>query len=132
MEVSEEFVNKFCEAVARAEGFYEPTSVPARAHNPGDLTDDGDVGLGFIQTSGPYGAKITVYATDEDGWNALRKKVRRMLNGASKVYRLDMTILEVAIKYSGDVNWGINVASSLGVDQRTTLAELASANLEQA
>jgi hypothetical protein len=123
--VSDTLVVKFSEAIAKAEGFYVPNSVPARAHNPGDLTDDGDVGLGFIQTAGSFGAKITVYATDADGWTALYKKVRRMLNGASKVYTLDMTLMEVAIKYSGDAAWATNVAKDLGVDTRTSLAQLA-------
>lgn len=130
--VSEDFVNRFAEAIAKAEGFYVADSVPARAHNPGDLTDDGDVGLGFIQTSGPFGAKITVYASDEDGWNALRHKVRRMLNGASSVYSLGLTIMEMAIKYSGSADWAFNVAKSLGVDTRMTLAELSSDNQENA
>lgn len=130
--VSDEFVNKFCEAIAKAEGFYVADSVPARAHNPGDLTDDGDIGLGVIQTSGPFGAKITIYASDEDGWNALRHKVRRMLNGASKTYTPNLTIMEVAIKYSGSAEWAFNVAKHLGVDTRMTLAELSSDNQETA
>ena len=128
---SEDFVNRFAEAVAKAEGFYVPDSVPARAHNPGDLTDDGDIGLGVIQTSGPFGAKITVYATDEDGWAALRRKVRRMLNGASKTYTPDLTIMEVALKYAGSAEWAFNVAKSLGVDTRMTQAEIASDNQER-
>ncbi len=130
--IADAFVEKFAQAIAKAEGFYVPDSVPARAHNPGDLTDDGDVGHGFIQTSGPNGAAITVYATDEDGWEALRKKLRRMLDGRSSVYPLDLTIMEVAIKYSGDANWAFNVAKSLGVDTRMTLAELSSDNQETA
>lgn len=129
--ISEYFINKFSEAIAKAEGFYVPDSVPARAHNPGDLTDDGDIGLGVIQTSGPQGAKITIYATDEDGWNALRRKVRRMLSGRSEVYPTHLTVMEVALKYAGDAKWGFNVAKSLGVDTRMTLAELAFDNQEQ-
>ena len=128
--VSDDLVNFFAQAIARAEGFHVPDSVPARAHNPGDLTDDGDIGLGVIQTSGPAGAKITIYATDEDGWNALYAKVRRILNGASHVYTLDLTIMEMALKYAGSTDWAFNVAKSLGVDTRMTLAELASDNQE--
>lgn len=130
--ISEDFVRRFSEAIANAEGFHVPDSVPARAHNPGDLTDDGDIGLGFIQTAGPFGAKITVYATDEDGWTALRHKVRRMLNGASQVYTPDLTVMEMALKYSGSPEWAFNVAKSLGVDTRMTLAELSSDNQETA
>jgi hypothetical protein len=130
--VSDDLVNRFSEAIARAEGFYVADSVPARAHNPGDLTDDGDIGLGVIQTSGAFGAKITVYATDEDGWTALRHKLRRMLNGASTVYTPDLTLMEMALKYSGSADWAFNVAKDLGVDTRMTLAELSSDNQETA
>ena len=128
--VSEELIIKFSQAIAKAEGFYVADSVPARANNPGDLTDDGDVGLGFIQTSGPYGAKITIYASEADGWAALYRKVQRMFAGASKVYTLDLTIMEVAIKYAGSAEWAQNVAQQMGVDTRTTLAQLASADIQ--
>ncbi len=125
--ISDEFVIKVARAFARAEGFFDPNhpnDVPRRAHNPGDLTDEGDVGLGRIQTSGPDGAGITIYATDEDGWAALYRKVRRMLSGASHPYHLDMSIAQVAIKYSGDPNWGIQVARDLSVSPSTTLRDL--------
>jgi hypothetical protein len=125
--VSDDLVKKFSEAIAVAEGFHDPNSVPARAHNPGDLSDDKDIGLGVIQTSGPQGAAITIYATDQDGWNALYHKVRRMLDGHSHVYPVSLTILEVAQKYAGDPAWAENVAKALGVDTDTTLAELISA-----
>jgi hypothetical protein len=130
MMVSDDLVKEFSEAIARAEGFYVPDSVPARARNPGDLTDDGDVGNGVIQTAGPNGAAITIYASDADGWAALHKKVRRMLDGASHTYTPDLTIMEVGLKYSGDGAWGLNVAKQLGIDSRMTLAELAEDNQE--
>lgn len=134
--ISADFIKRVAEAYAYAEGFYEtdpakiPT-VPQRAHNPGDLTDDGDVGNGFIQTSGPMGAKITIYSNDTDGWNALYRKVRRMLSGASHTYTLDMTIHDVGMKYAGDPNWGVNVAEKLGIPVTTTLADLANQDLLQ-
>jgi len=123
--VSEDLVKRFSEAIAIAEGFHVPNSVPARAHNPGDLSDDGDVGQGVIHTAGSLGAAITVYATDEDGWSALYRKVRRMLEGRSKTYPSDYTLMEVALRYSGSPLWAANVARSLGVDTRATLAEIA-------
>ncbi len=128
--VSEELILKFSRAIAQEEGFFVANSVPARAHNPGDLTDDGDLGFGTIQTAGAHGAEITIYGTDADGWAALYRKVRRMLSGASHTYTLDMTILEVAIKYAGDPVWAKNVAAALGVNMRTTLAEIAQADLK--
>jgi len=128
--LSEDLVIRFSQAIAKAEGFYVAGSVPQRANNPGDTTDAGDVGNGVIQTGGPNGAKITIFSNLTDGWNELYRKVRRMLSGASEVYLLSMTIEEVGMKYSGDPNWGINVAESLGVQPTTTLAEIAQADLQ--
>jgi hypothetical protein len=131
--VSEDLIDKFCQAIARAEGFLDPNhpnDVPKRAHNPGNITDDGDLGLGVIQTGGPHGAPITIYASDADGWNALRRKVRRMLSGASHTYSLALTIEEVAIKWSGDPNWGVNVARSLGVLVETSLIDIVSQDVK--
>ena len=128
--ISEAFITKFSEAIADAEGFGIPDSVPTRSNNPGDITDQGNIGLGVIQTSGPAGAGITIYATPADGWAALARKLRRMLSGASLVYLLDMSLEEVGMKWSDDPNWGKNAAAKLGVSPDTTLAELAAANLE--
>jgi hypothetical protein len=122
----ETLIQNFANAIATEEGFYIEGSVPQRAKNPGDLTDDGDVGFGVIETSGPNGAKITIYPTVEAGWAALTKKVARMLNGASTTYPLDLTFMEVGMKYAGVVSWGVNVAAKLGVDPRMTLAEYVS------
>lgn len=117
-------VEAFATAVAHEEGFYIAGSVPQRANNPCDLTDDGDVGCGFVQTAGAMGAKITIYPNVEAGWQAAYKKFGRMLNGASEVYLLSMTIQQVGMKFSGDANWGKNVATRLGVTDQTTLATL--------
>lgn len=130
MMVSDDLIHKFAAAIAAAEGYGVVGAVPTRANNPGDLTDDGDVGHGFIQTSGPMGAKITVYGSITDGWNALYKKLRRMFDGASHVYTLDMTIMEMGIKYAGSAEWAANVARKMGTDTRTTLAMLAKADME--
>jgi len=117
-------IEAFATAVAHEEGFYVAGSVPQRANNPCDLSDDGDVGCGLIRTSGPEGTGITIYPNVEAGWQAAYKKFARMLNGASQVYTLDMTIEEVGMKYSGDANWGKNVAARLSVSPDTTLATL--------
>src|SRR5271170_1212292 len=92
----ENLIQAFATAIAKEEGFYVDGSVPQRARNPGDLAN-GDVGNGVIETGGPNGAKITIYTTVEDGWNALLNKVARMLNGSSEVYLLSMTIQQVGI-----------------------------------
>ena len=134
--ISESLIERFAQAIAHEEGFYIEGSVPQRANNPGDTTDAGDVGNGFIQTGGPNGAKITIFSNVTDGWNELFRKVRRMLSGASEVYTLNLTMEQVGIKYSGDPNWGPNVAArltpvgALTVTGATTLAEIAQADLQ--
>ena len=129
--VSDELILKISRAIAQEEGFNVANSVPQRAHNPGDLTDDGDVGLGTVQTSGPHGAKITIYATDADGWAALYRKVRRMLSGASHTYTPELSLIQVGLKWAGDPNWGRNVADVLGIDPQMTLAEIASEDMKR-
>jgi hypothetical protein len=129
--VSEELVTRLSQAIAKAEGFDVPNSVPCRANNPGDLTDDGDVGCGLIHTSGPYGAAITIYPNVSAGWQALYKKVRRMLEGGSHTYPVRITLMEVGLKYAGSAQWAMNVAKQLGVDTSTTLADLAKRDWDQ-
>lgn len=134
--LSEDLIKRFSEAVAHEEGFFVETrggkpDIPERANNPGDLSDEGDIGNGVIQTAGPNGAKITIYSTPSDGWAALARKVRRMLSGASEVYLLSMTVEQVGQKWSGTSTWGQNVAAFLGVPPTTTLAEIAQADLQQ-
>ena len=46
-------------------------------------------------------------------------------------YTIDLTIMEVAIKWSGDPAWARNVAAVLGVDTRTTLAMIVDADLKR-
>jgi hypothetical protein len=122
--VSEKLIQRFMHAVARAEGSGVSGSVPQRANNPGNLTDDGDVGLGIIQTSGPFGAKITIYPTLEAGERALHDKLARMLNGNSRVYPLQFTIAQVGDMWAGAPEWAQNVAKDLGVPVDTQLTSL--------
>jgi hypothetical protein len=128
--ISDEFIQKFAQAIAREEGFYVTGSVPQHANNPADLTDDGNIGNGVIQTGGPDGAAITIYSNVVDGWSALYRKLRRIFAGASEVYLLDMSLTQMGMKWSGTETWGNNVASELGVSSATTLAELAAADLK--
>jgi hypothetical protein len=121
---SEQLIQRFMHAIALAEGSGVSGAVPTRANNPGNLTDDGDVGLGTIQTSGPFGAKITIYPTLEAGEKALHVKVARMLNGHSHTYPLEFTIAEVGRTWAGAPEWAQNVAKDLGVSVDTQLISL--------
>jgi hypothetical protein len=125
MQNNDPIVVMVAEAIASAEGWFngDPNSLPRRANNPGDITDDGDIGLGTLG-----GAHITVYATEQDGWNALYRKVSRMLSGGSRVFTPDLTLAQVGQKYAnGDSNWARNVAARLGVSTDTRLGDLTGA-----
>lgn len=122
-----DIVTRFAEAIAHAEGFYTPNSLPSRCHNPGDLAI-GDRGLGTARSTGYGASDITILASDEEGWQLLHSQVHRMLYGPSHIYRPELTLAETAIKYAMDANWGINVARTLGVDVSITLGELANGN----
>jgi hypothetical protein len=112
---------RIADAIAHAEGFYAPGNpLPRRANNPGDLKN-GDVGHGTINDK-------TIYATVEDGWNALYKQVHLMLEGVSHYYQPTMTIAEMAVVYTGAdaaSSWAATVADKLGVDTNTTLEDIA-------
>lgn len=121
-----DIAKRFSEAIAHAEGFYVAGSLPNRCHNPGDLAL-GDRGLGTCRSAGYGASDITVFSGDAEGWQALYLQAEHMLSGRSRVYRLDMSLAEVALKYAEDANWGVNVARTLGVAVTTTLGELANA-----
>src|ERR1700733_13438818 len=122
--VSDNLVKRFSDAVERAEGYGEPGAIPTRANNPGDLTDEGDIGYGRIQSAGRGATLITVYPDYATGRAALDKKVRRMLDGASETYHLTDSISEVGAKWAEVREWGDNVANSLDVSPLTTLGDL--------
>jgi hypothetical protein len=121
-------VNAFATAIAYAEGFYVNGSRAQRNHNPGDLTLD-TVGLG-VGKDGPF----IVYANDDDGWTALKRQVQLILTNTSNVYNTDMTIQDVANRYTATDQsaWALNVANKLGVSPDTkvsTILETATAGV---
>ncbi|HEV2498620.1 MAG TPA: hypothetical protein VGY31_03455 [Terriglobia bacterium] len=108
-------------AIATAEGFFVGGSLPSQANNPGDLEIAG-AGVGVGSNQGK-----TIFASADDGWNALYNQIDLMLTGQSSIYSPDMTISQVAQLYTGGDNadaWANNVASQLGVTPDTTLSEL--------
>lgn len=106
-------------AIARAEGFYVPGSIPERAHNPGNLK----VGAPTLGTSG-----ITVFDSDELGWAALYRQLARIIEGRSAHYTLDTTIAEMGRKWTATEHeqsaWASNVAGALGVGVETPLNQV--------
>lgn len=107
------------QAIAAAEGFGIPGTVPTRANNPGDLCL-GDLGNGVITSSG--GEQITVFPDAATGWSYLYNQVNLMINNQSSNYNTSMTWAQIGAKYAGpNTPWGANVAAQLGVDVNSTL-----------
>lgn len=104
-------------AIARAEGFFVPNSVPARANNPGDLKVSGKPVL--------PGTSITKFDSADAGWTALYNQLYLILTGRSGVYNLDMSIADMGRLWTATATeqgaWSSNVAQSLGVDPATPL-----------
>ncbi len=112
-------VDRLAKAIAHAEGFFQAGSLPARANNPGDLKL-GDRGHGTLQGK-------TIFATAEDGWNALKNQIRLAVSGKSKFYSMRMTIRQMAMTWTGydqPETWAQNVSSHLGVSPETTLGSI--------
>lgn len=105
-------------AIGHAEGFGLPNAIPTRANNPGDLKL-GDLGHGAISGK-------TIFATVEDGWNALRKQINLMATGRSDYYQPTDTwrrIAQVWVGTSDYPNWMNTVTSDLGVSPDSTLED---------
>ncbi len=96
-------------AISYAEGFPVPDSIPARAHNPGDLVL-GDKGHGTLGTE-----KITVFENDATGWTALEHQLSLIRERKSHVYTPAMTISEMAAKWTRTepATWALNVCDGL-------------------
>jgi hypothetical protein len=119
MKVKDAVISRIADAIAFAEGFFVAGSRPRRNNNPGDL--EKDLTGKAVGRDGSY----AVYATPEDGQEALERQVKLMFGG-SHVYSPDMSIAEVARHYTSteqDV-WARNVAARLGVTVDTKLADL--------
>ncbi len=113
------------DAIARAEGFYSPGSLPSKAHNPGDLTE-GDFGDTGVYMTSSSGARIIVFPDDQSGWDALYRKLENIANGGSSVYSPNMTLSELAAKWTTtqQSSWASNVADSIGADLNSIVGGL--------
>ncbi len=102
-------IKAVAEAIARAEGFYVAGSITARANNPGNLKI-GDRGNGVIDGK-------TVFATAQDGWNALYRQLLLIRDGKSRNFKPTDTWREFARTWVGTSdadNWAANVTNRLG------------------
>jgi hypothetical protein len=121
-------IEELAQAIAAAEGYFaeglhDGRTLPHRLNNPGALKKPA-LGAADLPTWKDTG--IVEFPTTEMGWTALRHQVRLMLTGTSGIYAHSDSLSSVGEKYAeGDVNWGVNVATKLGVPPARTLAELA-------
>ena len=115
--------DRLATAIAKAEGFYTQGTIPSRFHNPGDLKSiRGQKYFGQVRVG--KGGHI-IFRTDAAGWYALREQLRKMVEGESRFYNLDMSIAQIAKKYAGNYKvWAKNVSKNLGVPSSITLREL--------
>lgn len=117
-------VADFARAIATAEGFYVPGSIPRMANNPGNLV--------IPNWTGPTmgSERISVFATVGEGWSRLYRQLNLIVAGTSRIYSLDMSIEQMGNKWApgGAANlpgaWASNVARVLEVPPTTPLRQL--------
>jgi len=120
-------IDELAHAIAVAEGYFaegphEGRTLPYRLNNPGALKKPA-LGTADLPTWKDTG--LVWFPTPVMGWEALRHQVRLMLTGTSGVYAHSDSLTSVGDKYAdGDANWGVNVATRLGVPPARTLSEL--------
>jgi hypothetical protein len=110
------------EGISQAEGFGVPGAIPTLANNPGDLVIPNWPGA-------KMGAGISVFDSVDEGRNRLYHQLQLIVSGQSKVYNLDMTIAEMANKWTATDagNWARIVSGYLGVSTDTTLRDILTA-----
>jgi hypothetical protein len=122
-----DFIPAWANTIAQFEGFNSPGTRPARNNNPGDLKYAGQVGA-----IGADAGNFAVFPDPVTGFQALYRQLQKYVTD----YPND-TILDITAHYLGQstptrnaqgdaFTYAAAVASSLGVDISTTLAELAS------
>lgn len=109
----------FAQAIATAEGFGIPGKIPSLANNPGDLVIPGWKG----EKLGAEG--ISVFQTPEEGWNRLYYQLNLIVTGRSRIYNLNMNILEMGARYAphDSAVWANNVARALRLSVYSSLRE---------
>lgn len=103
-----------CRAIAHAEGYNVPNSVPARLNNPGDISD----GANTFGSEFHSGSSVTTFPNATVGWQWLYTKIQNAVTGQSHVYLPTMSWYEIGAKWAppnADA-WAENVAAYLGVD----------------
>jgi hypothetical protein len=112
----------FAQLISTREGFGTPGTIPTQAKNPGAL-ELGDIGYGVRKAANKQ--EITVFPTEQAGWDALNNQLNLIFSGKDSKYPPTMTLAEFGQKYSGgDADYGAKIAASMGVDPSTTLGQI--------
>jgi len=124
VQVTKEKVDQLAQAIATAEGFFnpDPNVIPRRAHNPGNLTKS----FGFTTLGTANSEGVLIFSSDDDGWSALKGQATGMLTGGSHVYSPTMTLAQIARIYTGGDQsgfWATNAARVLGISPDQTLVD---------
>jgi len=111
-------VRLFARAIAFAEGYGVPGAIPTIRNNPGDLKLPAD------------GGAISTFPTPTDGWLALYRQLKIIIEGRSSFYVLDMTIAQMAERWTATERsaWAANVVTYL---QRAGLPVTSSTRLRE-
>ena len=118
--ISGEKVQQFADAIAKAEGFHRPGTIPTRYHNPGDIR--AHKGVHYPGQVGLNKHGYMIFKDDAAGFAALKVLLVKMASGQSKHYGANMTIVSVAKVYAvGWRTWSKNVSKNLGVPSSMTL-----------
>jgi hypothetical protein len=109
-------------AIAKAEGYGVPGSVPTRYHNPGDIR--ASRGVRYPGQVGLDKRGYVIFKSDHYGWDAMQRQFDKIVDGRSQFYSVNMTLRQLAKRYATSPLWVKNVAKNLGVTPDTTLAEI--------
>jgi hypothetical protein len=98
-QVDAQKLDNLCHAIAHAEGFGIPHTIPTRYHNPGDLKSR--PGLTPLPGQRKIGkAGHIVFVNDEAGWTALREYLTGIAEGTRKHYVAHSSIAQLSRVYA--------------------------------
>jgi len=121
----EEVIKKLASVIAKQEGFYVAGSRAKINHNPGNL-----VYVGQSKAIGKDDKGFAVFATDQDGWDALYWQLNYIFDGKSRCYSPDFTIEQFVNVWASTSpqnekeSYAKAIANAFGVSITTKLKDL--------
>ena len=115
-------VVQLAHAIAQAEGYTVPHSIPQRCNNPGDLK-----GTAFPGQVGICKGGHARFKNAADGWAALYNQVQKIADGTSTKYTPRATFRQVARTYAQNYRpWLKIVTKTLQVDENDEVGQFLS------